>query len=62
MEMKVGDQVISPLNKYVGIITKIMYTDNTYIYFVNWGKNNNTMHTNKTISPLKISKQYNSIW
>ena len=62
MEMKVGDQVISPLNKYVGIITKIVYTENTYIYFVTWGKNNHSMHTKKTISPLKTSELYNSIW
>lgn len=62
MEMKIGDQVISQLNKYVGIITNIVYKDNTCIYFVAWGKNNHTMHTNKTISPLKTSKSYNSIW
>ena len=62
MEMKIGDQVISPSNKNVGIITNIIYKDNICIYFVAWSKNSHTMHTNKTISPLKTSKLYNSIW
>lgn len=67
--MKIGDKVESKIVKFVGTepligtISNIIKTKTEpfIIYFVNWGNNKHTMHTNNTIKLLG-SKKFKSIW